>query len=108
MEENVEEIGPTDMELLILHNQLALSNHLYIFCVLDYIISNNCINEYITHEFDFKDDEIVDFYISFLKSMALRIESIPLELFYNQVRFNRIKNIIPFELQSARFKIRNI
>jgi len=64
---------------------------------LDYILSNNAINEFITHPYDFGDDEIVAYYISFLKGLSLRIEAIPLDLFYNQVRFKfeslRIRNL---------------
>jgi len=52
--------------------------------MLDFILSNNSINEFITHNFDFNDDETVDYYISFLKSLSLRLETIPLELFYNK------------------------
>jgi len=51
---------------------------------INYVLSNNAINEFITHSFNFADDETVDYYISFLKSLALRLEVIPLELFYNQ------------------------
>lgn len=60
-------------------------NTLIILFQIDFIISNNAINGYITHDFDFEDNEIVDFYISFLKSMALRIEAVPVDLFYNEV-----------------------
>jgi len=51
---------------------------------INFILSNNSINEFITHNFDFNDDETVDYYISFLKSLSLRLETIPLELFYNK------------------------
>ena len=61
---------------------------------LDYILSNNAINEFITHPYDFGDDEIVAYYISFLKGLSLRVEAIPLDLFYNQVttlKFERLR-----------------
>jgi len=42
------------------------------------------INEFIEYSFDFSDEEILDYYISFLKSLALRIETSPVQLFFNQ------------------------
>jgi len=53
--------------------------------LLDYILSNNAINEFITHTYDFDDDEIVAYYINFLKGLSLRIEATPLDIYYNQV-----------------------
>ena len=51
---------------------------------INYILSNNLINDFIGFEYDFTDDEILDYYINFLKSLALRMESNPIQLFYNQ------------------------
>ena len=49
-------------------------------------MSNNAINKFISYKFDFNDSEVIDYYISFLKSLSLRISVIPLELFYNIVK----------------------
>ena len=38
------------------------------------------------HKYDFEDDEVVSYYISFLKSLSLRVGTYPLELFYNEVK----------------------
>ncbi len=40
-----------------------LSNEVSIF----YLLSNNYINDMIVHRFDFNDEEIVAYYINFLK-----------------------------------------
>ena len=66
------------------------------FTQIDYILSNNAINDFIMHKFDFDDEEIVDFYISFLKSLSLRLNTNPIQLFYNEV--NLKKNIILLRL----------
>jgi hypothetical protein len=49
------------------------------------LLSNNVINDFISFSFDFKDEEIVDYYISFLKSLALKIPKIPIDFFLNEV-----------------------
>ncbi len=36
-------------------------------------------------DFDFNDEEFVDYYINFLKSISLKFVNIPIELFYNKV-----------------------
>ena len=52
---------------------------------LDFLLSNNTINDFLSFSFDFKDEEIVDYYISFLKSLALKLPSIPTQFFLNDV-----------------------
>jgi hypothetical protein len=37
------------------------------------------------YPYDFMDDEIVDYYITFLKSLSLRLTGHPIQLFYNDV-----------------------
>jgi protein CLEC16A len=64
----------------------------------NYILSNNAINEFIMHTFDFDDEEVVDFYISFLKSLSLRLNTNPLQLFYNE-KYNNF----PLLSQAIRF-----
>ena len=51
---------------------------------VNYLLSNNLINEFIDYDYNFNDDEILDYYISFLKSLALRMASNPVQLFFNQ------------------------
>lgn len=54
----------------------------------DYILSNNSINEFIMHNYSFTDEEVVDFYINFLKSLSQRLSTNPLQLFFNEVIVN--------------------
>ncbi|CAL8071499.1 unnamed protein product [Calicophoron daubneyi] len=51
-----------------------------------YLLSNNHTNEIITHRFDFTDEEIVAYYISFLKTLSLRLNSNTIHFFYVESR----------------------
>ncbi|CAH8666278.1 unnamed protein product [Dicrocoelium dendriticum] len=51
-----------------------------------YLLSNNHTNEIITHRFDFSDEEVVAYYISFLKTLSLRIDSHTINFFYLEQR----------------------
>lgn len=53
--------------------------------LLVYILSNNMINEFISYNFNFLDEEIVAFYITFIKSLTLKLGTIPVQLFFNEV-----------------------
>ncbi|KAJ1488880.1 hypothetical protein T484DRAFT_1555101, partial [Baffinella frigidus] len=46
-----------------------LTNNSLVF----YLLSNDHINELITHRFDFQDEELMAYYISFLKALSLRL-----------------------------------
>lgn len=41
----------------------------FVFSLLDYLLSNNYVNSIIVHKFDFSDEEIMAYYISFLKTL---------------------------------------
>nr|XP_021151414.1 protein CLEC16A isoform X1 [Columba livia] len=47
---------------------------------LYYLLSNNYVNSIIVHKFDFSDEEIMAYYISFLKTVSLK----PVHFFYNE------------------------
>ena len=49
-----------------------------------YIYSNNILNEMITITIQNYDDEYLSYYINFLKSIALRIETDTIQFFYNE------------------------
>lgn len=51
-----------------------------------YLLSNNHTNEIITHRFDFSDEEVVAYYISFLKTLSLRLDSHTINFFYLEQR----------------------
>ncbi|KER28824.1 hypothetical protein T265_04431 [Opisthorchis viverrini] len=50
-----------------------------------YLLSNNHTNEIIAHRFDFADEEIVAYYISFLKTLSLRLNANTINFFYLEV-----------------------
>jgi hypothetical protein len=59
--------------------------------VLDYLLSNNHVNELITHKFDFaenskvSDDELLAYYISLLKTLSLKLNPNTIQFFFNAV-----------------------
>ncbi len=44
------------------------------------------MNDIIVHKFDFTDEEILAYYISFLKTLSLKLNSHSINFFYNEVR----------------------
>lgn len=51
----------------------------------DYLLSNNYVNSIIVHKFDFSDEEIMAYYISFLKTLSLKLNNHTVHFFYNEV-----------------------
>ncbi|CAK8685130.1 unnamed protein product [Clavelina lepadiformis] len=51
---------------------------------LYYLLSNNHINDVICHKFDFSDEEVMAYYISFLKTLSLRLNEHTIHFFYNE------------------------
>jgi hypothetical protein len=58
----------------------------------DYLLSNNHVNAIIVHKFDFSDEEVMAYYISFLKTLSFRLNKHTIHFFYNEVRLNSITN----------------
>lgn len=52
----------------------------------DYLLSNNHVNSIIVHKFDFYDEEVMAYYISFLKTLSFRLNKHTIHFFYNEVR----------------------
>uniref|UniRef100_T1HT72 FPL domain-containing protein n=1 Tax=Rhodnius prolixus TaxID=13249 RepID=T1HT72_RHOPR len=50
---------------------------------LYYLLSNNHVNSIIVHKFDFSDEEVMAYYISFLKTLSLKLNSHTIHFFYN-------------------------
>lgn len=59
------------------------------FLITDYLLSNNHVNSIIVHKFDFSDEEIMAYYISFLKTLSLKLNNHTVHFFYNEVRPQR-------------------
>jgi len=57
---------------------------------LDYLLSNNHVNNIIVHKFDFNDEEITAYYISFLKTLSFKLNSHSINFFYNEVNSQKI------------------
>ncbi|CAF4392704.1 unnamed protein product, partial [Rotaria sp. Silwood2] len=51
---------------------------------LYYLLSNNYVNNIILHKFDFSDEEITAYYISFLKTLSLKLNKHSINFFYNE------------------------
>jgi len=49
-----------------------------------YLFSNNHINDLIVHQFDFGDEELVAYYVSFLKTLSLKLNENTLHFFFNE------------------------
>ena len=52
---------------------------------LDYLLSNNHINSIIVLKLDFSDEEILAYYISFLKTLSFKLNKHTIHFFYNEV-----------------------
>lgn len=50
----------------------------------NFVFSNQNFNLFLNFRFDFKDEEVVFFYVNFIKSISQRFDSFPLQIFYNQ------------------------
>ena len=48
-----------------------------------YLLSNDRINALITHRFDFDDEELMAYYISFIKALSLRMNEDTVHFFFN-------------------------
>ncbi|XP_031353822.1 protein CLEC16A homolog isoform X2 [Photinus pyralis] len=51
---------------------------------LYYLLSNNHVNSIIVHKFDFSDEEVMAYYISFLKTLSLKLNPHTIHFFYNE------------------------
>ncbi|PVD38671.1 hypothetical protein C0Q70_01290 [Pomacea canaliculata] len=51
---------------------------------LYYLLSNNHVNSIIVHKFDFSDEEVMAYYISFLKTLSLKLNKHTIHFFYNE------------------------
>ncbi|KAG7302494.1 hypothetical protein JYU34_012410, partial [Plutella xylostella] len=51
---------------------------------LYYLLSNNHVNSIIVHKFDFSDEEVMAYYVSFLKTLSLKLNNHTIHFFYNE------------------------
>jgi protein CLEC16A len=50
------------------------------------MMSNNHLNSLITHKFDFSEDELLDYYITFLKALCLKFDKDIIQFFFSRVK----------------------
>ena len=90
-----------DINLQIIKSISVLVLNLKNKISLYYLFSNNYINKIISHNtFDKYDDDFLSYYINFLKSLALKIDS-------NTIQFFFIQNFNSFPLFESALKIYN-
>lgn len=65
------------------HNCLSRATQLNIF-PKDYLLSNNHVNSIIVHKFDFSDEDVMGYYILFLKTLSLKLNPHTIHFFYNE------------------------
>ena len=77
---------------LNIHNHFKLCTSVLVMSWLvfpvdfaDYLLSNNHVNSIIVHKFDFSDEEVMAYYISFLKTLSFKLNSHTIHFFYNEV-----------------------
>ena len=50
----------------------------------DYLLSNNHVNSIIVHKFDFSDEEVMAYYVSFLKTLSFKLNAHTIHFFFNE------------------------
>lgn len=48
-------------------------------------MSHKVMNRVITYEYNFENEDIVNYYIAFLKSLTMRLDAESIKLFFNEV-----------------------
>jgi protein CLEC16A len=74
---------PKPVKVQILQTLSIFFQNLQNDTIIFYLLSNNHLNELITHRFDCYDDELMSYYISFLKALSLRLNADTVNFFFN-------------------------
>lgn len=54
------------------------------FLFSDYLLSNNHVNNILTHPFDFRNEECFAYYVSFLKILSFKLNLNSIHFFFNE------------------------
>ena len=54
--------------------------------ISNYIITHKIVNKFLKFNYDFRDEDIVFYYINFAKSISQKFDEYPLDIFYNVVK----------------------
>ena len=75
---------------------ITKKNHQFksFFSFVDFLLSNNHINNIILNKFDFSDEEVMAYYISFLKTLSLKLNSHSIHFFFNEVKIDNISTLL--------------
>uniref|UniRef100_T1GJV0 FPL domain-containing protein n=1 Tax=Megaselia scalaris TaxID=36166 RepID=T1GJV0_MEGSC len=69
--------GTSEMRLLYCGSKVLVIGR-------DYLLSNNHVNSIIVHKFDFSDEDVMGYYILFLKTLSLKLNPHTIHFFYNE------------------------
>ncbi|KAJ6244002.1 hypothetical protein M0813_21260 [Anaeramoeba flamelloides] len=75
--------SPTSIKIQLLQTLSIMIENIKSEKSIYFLLSNNHINSIITHQFDFSNDEVLAYYISFLKALSLKVNNKTIKLFYN-------------------------
>lgn len=70
--------------VVIPYTRTSINNILYVFLLIDYLLSNNHVNSIMVHKFDFSDEDVMGYYILFLKTLSLKLNTHTIHFFYNE------------------------
>eukprot|EP00452_MALV-II_sp_L67-6_P000150 gene150-153_t len=90
-------VVPAKVKLQLLQTLAILISNIREDCNLYYLFSNNYLNQLILTELDWDDEEILGYYISFLKSLCLQLNTETVKFFFNY------RNSFPLYTQAIRF-----
>eukprot|EP00927_Polykrikos_kofoidii_P043771 TRINITY_DN37865_c0_g1_i1.p1 TRINITY_DN37865_c0_g1~~TRINITY_DN37865_c0_g1_i1.p1 ORF type:complete len:864 (+),score=129.65 TRINITY_DN37865_c0_g1_i1:207-2798(+) len=80
---NKEKVGKT-VKVQLLQTLSMLVQNVRRETSLYYLFSNNYVNQLISTKFDWNHEELLGYYISFLKSLALRLNAETVKFFFNE------------------------
>jgi len=56
----------------------------------DYLLSNNHVNSIIINKLDFSDEDVLAYYISFLKTLSFKLNLNTIHFFYNEASYKNL------------------
>jgi protein CLEC16A len=73
----------TTLHIQILQTMSILIENISTKSSVYYLLSNDRVNDIIQHPFDFSDEELMAYYISFLKTLSLKLDESTVQFFFN-------------------------
>lgn len=78
------EQGNTPLNVQLLQTLNILFENIRHETSLYFLLSNNHVNSIISHKFDLHNDEIMAYYISFLKTLSFKLNAATIHFFFNE------------------------